>query len=158
LVPSLIAILILGISIGTGLLFESGWTLNVGGPVSLLLAYICMGTVLYAVMVYLSLDLANYIRGHSESRLRSCQFQVQFSQCRIALSSKHLYTSSRTMLIPGIRMWLFILVCLRDRLPQQDRFSSKFHGILVRLESRHLHDDFPHFPNRLQSAQRQEIR
>lgn len=40
----------LGASIGTGMLFESGYSLSIGGPVSLLLAYLWMATNLYAVM------------------------------------------------------------------------------------------------------------
>lgn len=36
---------------GTGLLFQSGTELYLAGPVSLLLAYILMGTLPYAVLV-----------------------------------------------------------------------------------------------------------
>lgn len=45
--------LILGISMGTGVLYESGTYLWWGGPGSLLLSYVLMWTVLYCVMVHL---------------------------------------------------------------------------------------------------------
>jgi amino acid permease len=38
-------------SIGTGLLYQSGHSLGYGGPVSLLLAFLAMGSVLYSVLV-----------------------------------------------------------------------------------------------------------
>jgi hypothetical protein len=41
-----------GVSIGSGLLYQSGQYLSLGGPGSLLLAYIFMGSVLYSVMVH----------------------------------------------------------------------------------------------------------
>ena len=37
--------------IGTGLLYDSGELLSQAGPISLLLAYILMGTVVYATQV-----------------------------------------------------------------------------------------------------------
>jgi len=40
-----------GAAIGNGLLLQSGTNLYLAGPISLLLAYILMGTVVYAVMV-----------------------------------------------------------------------------------------------------------
>jgi amino acid permease len=40
-----------GVSIGSGLLFESGIMLAIGGPVSLFLSYVLMSTVLYAFTV-----------------------------------------------------------------------------------------------------------
>lgn len=43
--------LYLGVMIGTGLLYQSGQLLALAGPVSLLLAYLIMGTVVYAVQV-----------------------------------------------------------------------------------------------------------
>jgi len=45
------SLLMVGVSIGTGVLYQSGYDLFVGGPVTLLLAYISMGTVAYAVIV-----------------------------------------------------------------------------------------------------------
>jgi amino acid permease len=39
-----------GASIGTGVLYESGYTLSIGGPVTLLLAYLWTATILFAVM------------------------------------------------------------------------------------------------------------
>ena len=42
-----------GVSIGSGLLYQSGIQLASSGPVSLLLAYIFMGTVVYSVLVHL---------------------------------------------------------------------------------------------------------
>jgi hypothetical protein len=53
LFPSYKQVLIKGLPIGTGVLFESGYDLSVNGSVSLLLAYILMGTVMYAVIVSL---------------------------------------------------------------------------------------------------------
>jgi amino acid permease len=44
---------ILGSAIGAGLLYQSGKVLYLGGPVSVWLAYLTMGTVLYAVLVSL---------------------------------------------------------------------------------------------------------
>jgi yeast amino acid transporter len=38
--------------IGTGLLFQSGHLLALAGPISLLLAYVLMGTVIYAALVF----------------------------------------------------------------------------------------------------------
>jgi amino acid permease len=49
----------LGGAIGAGLLFQSGKALYQGGPVSLWLAYLLMGTVSYAVLVCPSLQAAN---------------------------------------------------------------------------------------------------
>jgi amino acid permease len=40
----------LGASIGTGVLYESGYTLSIGGPVTLLLAYLWTATILFAVV------------------------------------------------------------------------------------------------------------
>lgn len=40
-----------GVMIGTGLLYQSGEMLALAGPISLLVAYILMGTVVYAVQV-----------------------------------------------------------------------------------------------------------
>ena len=42
---------LVGVSIGTGLLVESGSYLQLGGSVALLLAYLLMGSVVAAVMV-----------------------------------------------------------------------------------------------------------
>lgn len=44
-------VLNLGAAIGSGLLFGTGEALYFGGPVSLWLAYLLTGTVMYAVMV-----------------------------------------------------------------------------------------------------------
>jgi hypothetical protein len=49
-----------GSAIGAGLLFDSGRPLYLGGPVSLLLAYILMSSVLYAVLVFLSFEVINF--------------------------------------------------------------------------------------------------
>lgn len=46
-----------GAAIGTGLLFQSGKALYIGGPVSLWLGYLLMGTVMYAVLVCLCLTV-----------------------------------------------------------------------------------------------------
>jgi len=40
-----------GAAIGVGLLYQSGKALYIGGPVSLWLAYLAMGSVVYAVLV-----------------------------------------------------------------------------------------------------------
>ena len=40
-----------GAAIGNGLLIQSGQALYLGGPVSLFLAYIFIGTVMYSIMV-----------------------------------------------------------------------------------------------------------
>jgi len=40
-----------GVMIGTGLLYDSGELLSQAGPISLLMAYILMGTVVYATQV-----------------------------------------------------------------------------------------------------------
>lgn len=40
-----------GSAVGTGLLYQSGEALHLSGPVSLWVAYLLMGSVLYAVMV-----------------------------------------------------------------------------------------------------------
>jgi len=40
----------IGASIGTGVLYESGYTLSIGGPVTLLLAYLWTASILFAVM------------------------------------------------------------------------------------------------------------
>lgn len=42
----------IGVMIGTGLLYQSGELLALAGPISLLLAYVLMGTVVYAVQVF----------------------------------------------------------------------------------------------------------
>jgi yeast amino acid transporter len=42
-----------GAAIGAGLLFQSGKALYIGGPVSLWLGYLLMGTVMYAVLITL---------------------------------------------------------------------------------------------------------
>lgn len=41
-----------GIAIGSGLLFDTGGILYLDGPVSLVLGYLFVGSVMYAVMVY----------------------------------------------------------------------------------------------------------
>ena len=41
----------LGISLGTGVLYDCGTRLAIGGPGSLFIAYIFRGTIVYAVMV-----------------------------------------------------------------------------------------------------------
>lgn len=52
-----------GAAIGSGLLFQSGEALYKGGPVSLWLGYLSMGTVLYAVLVTSVVDQRdNHVR------------------------------------------------------------------------------------------------
>jgi amino acid permease len=41
-----------GMAIGSGLLFDTGGNLYLDGPVSLVLGYVLVGSVMYAVMVY----------------------------------------------------------------------------------------------------------
>ena len=43
-------VVIVGAAVGSGLLFHSGKVLALGGPVSLILGYLFMGTVLYSVL------------------------------------------------------------------------------------------------------------
>jgi amino acid permease len=40
----------IGASIGTGVLYESGYLLSIGGPVTLLFAYLWTATILFAIM------------------------------------------------------------------------------------------------------------
>jgi amino acid permease len=49
--PVLSSLNVAGAAIGNGLLIQSGQALYLGGPVSLFLAYIFIGTVMYSVMV-----------------------------------------------------------------------------------------------------------
>jgi hypothetical protein len=45
-----IQMMALGVSIGTGVLYESGYHLSIGGPACAVLAYLWAGSVLYGVM------------------------------------------------------------------------------------------------------------
>jgi amino acid permease len=47
----LIRLIPIGLSIGTGTLFESGYSLWIGGPVCLILAYLWTGSIQYAFTV-----------------------------------------------------------------------------------------------------------
>jgi yeast amino acid transporter len=50
-------LIVSGASIGSGIFYQSGIALYKGGPVSLMLAYLLMGSILYSVMVLLRLNL-----------------------------------------------------------------------------------------------------
>lgn len=49
--PFVVSHPLLGLSIGSGLLYDSGPRLYYAGPVPLLIAYVFVGTILYSVMV-----------------------------------------------------------------------------------------------------------